>query len=106
MIGALLLVPQLGLIGYGVSDLLACFAYPLLQLGTSRSIGSISHTLWIWVLAFSAPLFFPYATGAWRFAVCLPAPVLVACAAWAERQKPPSREIQISSEMEKLLLRG
>ena len=106
VIGALLLVPQFGLIGYGVSDLIACAAYPLLQIGTSRAIGSISHTLWVWVLAFSAPLFFPYATGAWRFAVCFPAPVLVACAAWAERHRPTKREVQGCSEMKELLLRG
>jgi hypothetical protein len=106
VIGALLLVPQFGLIGYGVSDLIACAAYPLLQIGTSRAIGSISHTLWVWVLAFSAPLFFPYATGTWRFAVCFPAPVLVACAAWAERHRPTKREVQVCSEMKELLLRG
>ena len=52
--------------------------------------------------AFSAPLFFPYATGAWRFAVCLPRQCLVACCTMARAPEAAQTEIRSVLKWKKL----
>jgi PST family polysaccharide transporter len=82
--GALLLVPRAGLVGYGIADIVACGAYPWLQVATRQSVGPMPRTHWMWIAAFAAPLLVPYAKGLWRLVPFAIALLIAACAVISE----------------------
>jgi O-antigen/teichoic acid export membrane protein len=104
--GAFVLVPRTGLLGYGLADLLACAAYPLLQIRTSKTIGTMPHTLWMWVLVFGLPLFAPYAGIVWSIALFALAVLLGALVWWMERNAARNHDATSIPEMNRVLVRG
>jgi PST family polysaccharide transporter len=104
--GAFVLVPRTGFLGYGLADLLACAAYPLLQIRTSKTIGAMPHTLWMWVLVFGLPLFAPYVRGVWSMGLCAVA-VLLAALVWRMERSTARANVAVPvSEMNRVLVRG
>ena len=101
--GALLLVPRIGLLGYGLADLLACFAYPVLQLGTARSVGNLSRVLWTWVGAFGVLLAVPFMKGVWSVLPVLAFFPLAALARWIDQRDSRSQPLGV---LQQALLRG
>jgi PST family polysaccharide transporter len=59
---ALLLVPRLGAIGYGVAELVALASYGVLHYRLASEVGGPRYgAAVVWTLAFGAALFFRYA---------------------------------------------
>lgn len=78
-IGTLLLLPGLGLRGYGWAELAACAAYVILHRGLAGAIRVSYRTLAPLTLAFLAPPFALLARTRWTFLFWLP---LLATAGW------------------------
>lgn len=76
-IAAFLLVPRIGVAGYGFAEILACSAYPLLQVPLSRLVGDLPRSLWLFVLAFGIPLCSPWVNSAWSFFLWVPAGIVL-----------------------------
>lgn len=64
-VAALVFIPRFGLMGYGIADLFACCAYPVLHIGAHRSLGNLSRVLWLWVFSFGLLLATPFTNGMW-----------------------------------------
>lgn len=98
-VSAFLLVPRLGLLGYGFADLVACFAYPVLQFGAAPSVGNLSRVLWIWAGAFGVLLAVPIVKGAWGILPVLAFFPLVALARRTEQRDSRSQPFGVLREV-------
>jgi PST family polysaccharide transporter len=102
--GAMFLVPRAGLIGYGIADVVACAAYPWLQIATSKAIGPMPRSHWMWIGAFAAPLLVPYIKGFWRSVPCAVALLIAACAVWAERKAHRDKNVVPVAKLKQVLI--
>ncbi len=69
---ALLLVPRMGLVGYGLAEVAALASYPLIHLSVARLFPFSYARALPWFVAFVPPLFFPlvgypWGLGLWAF---------------------------------------
>jgi PST family polysaccharide transporter len=76
-LGTLLLMPRLGIVGYGCAELCACAAYSAFHVHANQAAGVSYPKLGWFVFAFVAPLFSLLTRGGWSFAFWIPL-VLVA----------------------------
>jgi O-antigen/teichoic acid export membrane protein len=85
---AALLLPRLGLVGYGLAEVVALGSYPILHLYVARIFDFKYGRTLPWLLAFVPPLFFPLAEpalGTWALMLC-GLPLLVALSGPARAQ--------------------
>src|SRR5581483_5009906 len=100
VVSTVLLVPLLGIVGYGWADLIACGGYLFLQDGISRTIGISYRKLLPWAVAFAAPLFAPLLRPRWSVTLLLPFLAAVAIWQWGRiRYRIGSGEGQIGREI-------
>lgn len=71
---ALLLVPEMGLVGYGLAETVALSSYVVLHLCLARVFAFEYNRTWPWLLAFVPPTFsalagFPWGLALWVFAL-------------------------------------
>ena len=86
--GTWLLMPRLGISGYGWADLAACLGYWFLQSGRLPSTGISYRRLAPWVLGFLAPLFAPFVHHRWGLTLCLPLLALATYEEWRTGLRP------------------
>ncbi len=86
--GTLLLLPRLGIVGYGWAELLACGPYLLIHVGVARTAVISYRKLAPWLLIFLTVIFLPMSSPGW--ALCLSVPLLAGTMAWVWRQASAS----------------
>lgn len=64
---ALLLIPRIGLQGYGLAEAVALGSYPVLHLYIVQLFAVGYRRAWLWLLAFVPPLFLPLVGFPWGF---------------------------------------
>ena len=90
--GTLLLVPRFGIVGYGRAELLACAAYVLIYVHTSRIAVLSYRNLLPWMIIFLSLLFAPsfgHSRATWLWLI-LPASVV----GWQLRHSPSVAQIR------------
>jgi PST family polysaccharide transporter len=100
---ALLLVPKIGLVGYGVAEIAAMGSYLVLHRSVVRFIPVGYSRALPWILAFLPILFFPVVDWRWGIALLLPAGAVGAGArtrgqlreVWSLLWKPPPEGSQL-----------
>ena len=90
-LGAFLLLPGLGIVGYGCAELCACAAYAAFHVRANRMAEVSYRKLGRLVFAFLPPLFSLLMRGAWRFAFWIPVIMVAGSAIWDHIRKAPSR---------------
>ncbi len=84
--GTLLLLPRLGIAGYGWAELLACAAYFMIQTGLAGTAAISYRKLVPWLAIFLALVFAPILSRGWTAVLWLP--LIGTAAAWAWQQVP------------------
>ena len=69
---ASLLVPRYGLVGYGLSEVVAFSSYWVVHRAARRVTRMSYRSVVPWLAAFGPPLFAPLVPGLWRAVLCLP----------------------------------
>ena len=75
---ASLLVPRHGLVGYGLSELVAFVSYWVVHRAAHKVTSMSYRPVVPWVAGFGPPLFVPLVPGLWRVVLCLPLLALLA----------------------------
>jgi PST family polysaccharide transporter len=84
--GTLLLLPRFGIAGYGWAELLACFAYLMIQAGLARTAVIAYRKLLPWLAIFLALVFVPMVNRGWAAALWVS--LLGSAAVWGWKQAP------------------
>ncbi|MBZ5599005.1 MAG: oligosaccharide flippase family protein [Acidobacteriia bacterium] len=90
--GTLLLLPRLGIVGYGWAELLACVAYFMIQTGLARTAAISYRKLMPWLAIFLALVFAPMVSRGWTALLWLP--LIGAAAAWKWQQAPAEERLR------------
>lgn len=92
LVGAtVVLLPRLGILGYGWAELAACAGYGVLHAGLARVISISYKKLAPAILAFLAPLFTLSTASAWSVALWIPVIAFAAFAIWNWAWRLPLR---------------
>jgi O-antigen/teichoic acid export membrane protein len=86
-----ILLPRLGILGYGWAELAACAGYGVLHAGLARVISISYRRLAPAVLVFVAPLFTLSIASTWSVALWIPVLAFAAFAIWNWTWRPPPR---------------
>jgi PST family polysaccharide transporter len=68
----LLLVPRMGLTGYGIAEVIAMLGYLVIHVQVRRLFHFSYDRVQLWLLAFAPPLFVPLVSLPWGIALWLP----------------------------------
>jgi PST family polysaccharide transporter len=92
--GTLLLLPRLGIVGYGWAELLACGPYLVIHFGVASTAAISYRKLALWLSSFLAVIFLPMLTPNWN--PWLLVPVLAATGARVLRQVSASTKSRVA----------